>query len=1006
MKHLYLALFITPALLASPDVHAAQAPPFAESFDDASSLSAFTIINNNNDSKTWAWDSSTQAVKYSNTWKAADDYLVLPGLTLEEGKLYTFSFDAYRQSSFRTEKVAAYVGTGATVAELTTELLPPTEVMAQKIENQKETHALNFTPPASGVYYFAVKACSDASQLNLYVDNVAVTSAKVTEAPGAVRDFTVTPAPLGALKANISFRVPETTISGEPIDELDKVMIYRGDVLAATVDVTAGTDTPYTCTDDNAVYGETVYRAVAHNAGGDGLESRVTVFIGNDRPSAPASVTLRHGTADGDAVISWEAPATDIRGLSIDPATLTYTLKHTRPSQEWYEDLADGVSGNTYAYTECDPATEQAFYKYSVKAVNAAGEGDPVFSEMWIPLGRPDAVPYTESFAGGMLEHIFRTKIETGTGMWSMGDDDTQPGLQSADGDNGFIICNGGEAGDVGALYSGRIDLGTLPNPQLSFNYFNYGSDDTGFITVMVNSGEGFEPLGQPVFTGEGDEGAWNLTVFPMAEYAGKKIELAFKATMSDYKTVAIDNISIASQRAHDLSAVIEAPAKAVTGKGCPVTIAVTNEGAETSGDYTVTVYCNDEPVGSVESTGLASAAIERLTFTMPLTVFDTAGTVTIRALVNYDPDENLGNNTSNSVVTAIVNTNHPAPGALSGSRNDSGITLAWQAPDLTDGPRMQITDTFEDYGSFATWMAGDWTFVDMDKAAVDGPSDFDIPNVTAGQPASFFIMDTSGEDFTTYGFNAYSGDKVLAAVFNMRGIQNDDWAISPRLSGQPQAVTLRARSYSAKYPDSFEILYSTTDREPSSFTSVARYDEIPSAWKEYAAQLPAGAQYLAIRYISSDAFILMVDDVTFATPDCEPVNYEIEGYNIYRDRTLVDSVPAGENTYTDADAPEGTHLYHVTALYAGKGESDPSAPVTVGDSSIDTIGAATRHIVARGSQGHITVTGAEGLTVNVWAADGRLVAKTTGSEVTEIAAGNGIYVVDVHGHRIKVAVR
>lgn len=67
-------------------------------------------------------------------------------------------------------------------------------------------------------------------------------------------------------------------------------MIYRGDVLAATVDVTAGTDTPYTCTDDNAVYGETVYRAVAHNAGGDGLESRVTVFIGNDRPSVAGMV--------------------------------------------------------------------------------------------------------------------------------------------------------------------------------------------------------------------------------------------------------------------------------------------------------------------------------------------------------------------------------------------------------------------------------------------------------------------------------------------------------------------------------------------------------------------------------------------------------------------------------------------------------------------------------------------------------------------------------------------
>lgn len=1005
MKHFYLALFLTPALLAAADIQAAQAPPFAESFDDASSLSAFTVINNNNDSKTWTWDSSTQAVKYSNTWKAADDYLVLPGLTLEAGKLYTFSFDAYRQSSFRTEKVAAYVGTGATVAELTTELLAPTEVMAQKIENQKETHTLNFTPDASGVYYFAVKACSDASQLNLYVDNVAVTSAKVTEAPGAVRDFTVTPAPLGALRADISFRVPQTTISGEELDALDKVMIYRGDVLAATVDVTAGNDEPYTCTDDNAVYGESVYRAVAHNAGGDGLESRVTVFIGNDRPAAPAAVTLRHGAADGDAVISWEAPAADIRGLSIDPATLTYTLKHTRPSQEWYENLVDGVTGTTYAYTECDPATDQAFYKYSVKAVNAAGEGDPVFSDMWIPLGRPDAVPYTESFAGGMLEHIFRTKIETGTGMWSMGDDDTQPGLTSADGDNGFIICNGGAAGDVGALYSGRIDLGTMANPQMSFYYFNYGSDDTGFITVMVDSGEGFEPLGQPVLTGEGEEGDWNLAVFSLEEYAGKKIELAFKATMSSYKTVAIDNICISSRLAHDLSAIIDAPAKAVAGKECKVTIAVTNAGAETSGDYSVDIYRDGELAGSVEGTAIAPSAIARLTFMMPVSLFDPAGTVRLHAAVNYDADQNPGNNTSNSVVTAVVGVNHPAPVALSGRREATGeVSLSWQAPDQADGPKVQITDTFEDYGPFATWMAGDWTFVDMDKAAVDGPSDFDIPNVPAGQTASFFIMDTSGEDFTTYGFNAYSGDKVLAAVFNMRGIQNDDWAISPRLSGQAQAVTLRARSYSAKYPDSFEILYSATDREPSSFVSVARYDEIPSAWKEYAAQIPAGAQYMAIRYISSDAFILMVDDVTFATPDCEPVDYTIEGYNIYRDRELAGTVAAGETTFADTAA--GTHTYHVTALYASKGESDPSAPVTVGESSIGDVSAVTRHITATGGQGRITVCGAEGLTVRVWSADGRLVSQTVASDKTEIILGNGLYVVDAQGCRIKVAVK
>lgn len=1006
MKQVYISLFITSAMSVPSLTSRAETPPYSETFDDAASLSAFTVINNNNDSKTWVWDSSTQAVKYANSWKDADDYLVLPGLELEAGKLYTFSFDTYRQSSFRTEKIAAYVGTSATVAGLTTELMPPTEVDAQKIENQKETYSLNFTPEASGTYYFSVKACSDASQMNLYVDNVAVTAAKVTVAPGEVRDFTVTPAPLGALKANISFRVPLTNISGETLDEIDKVMVYRGEDLAATVEVTAGSDDVYTCTDENAVYGESVYRAMAHNSGGLGLESRITVFIGNDRPTAPTALTLKHGEGDADAIISWEAPALDVRGLSLDPTALTFKLKHTRPSQEWYEDLADGVTDNTYSTTEGKPTDEQAFYKYSVRAVNRAGEGDAAFSEMWIPLGKPDAVPYTESFSGGTLDHIFRTKIEKGTGMWAMGDDDTQEGLASADGDNGFIICNGAESGDVGALYSGRIDLAGLEHPQLSFCYFNYGSDDTGTITVLINSGQGFEPLGEPVRAGSGDEQHWNLVSFPLDAYKGTKIELAFKATMSDYKSAAIDKIIIADRLEHDLSTLIEAPAMAIMGRECAIEVSVTNEGALDSEAYTVSVCRDGEIVATLESNGIVSGAIERLTCQLPVSLFDDPGTVTFTAVANYSPDMNPDNNTSNSVVTAIVNANHPTPQALTAAKTDDGaITLTWTAPDLANGPKIAKTDNFESYESFATEKAGEWTFVDMDGAPVDGPSDFDIPNVEAGSPASFFIMDTSGEDFRTYGFNAFSGNKVLAAVFNMRGVKNDDWAISPRLSGQAQVVTLRARSYSSKYPDSFEILYSTGDSKPESFIRAALYENIPSAWKEYAAQLPEGTNYMAIRYVSADAFIIMIDDVAIALENGTPAVYTLEGYNVYRDRELIGTVPSKETTYTDSNVTAGSHQYNVTALYAGDGESDPSIAVTADPSSLNTV-VPEDDVWVTGGTGSITVVGAIGHQATVLRVDGSRVCSfaCTGNSTVSVPAG--IYIVTAAGQSFKVIAR
>ena len=66
--------------------------------------------------------------------------------------------------------------------------------------------------------------------------------------------------------------------------------------------------------------------------------------------------------------------------------------------------------------------------------------------------------------------------------------------MPSVDGDNGFIMCSGGADGDVGALYSGRINLAGVENPTLAFYYYNFDSRDAGTIRVMVSDGDGFEP--------------------------------------------------------------------------------------------------------------------------------------------------------------------------------------------------------------------------------------------------------------------------------------------------------------------------------------------------------------------------------------------------------------------------------------------------------------------------------------------------------------------------------
>lgn len=60
-------------------------------------------------------------------------------------------------------------------------------------------------------------------------------------------------------------------------------------------------------------------------------------------------------------------------------------------------------------------------------------------------------------------------------------------------------------------------------------------------------------------------------------------------------------------------------------------------------------------------------------------------------------------------------------------------------------------------------------------------------------------------------------------------------------------------------------------------------------------------------------------------------------GYRVYRDGKLVNRQPVGTTAYVDANAPQGTHLYRVTALFADE-ESEPSNEVSITNSvaSID----------------------------------------------------------------------
>ena len=113
-------------------------------------------------------------------------------------------------------------------------------------------------------------------------------------------------------------------------------------------------------------------------------------------------------------------------------------------------------------------------------------------------------------------------------------------------------------------------------------------------------------------------------------------------------------------------------------------------------------------------------------------------------------------------------------------------------------------------------------------------------------------------------------------------------------------------------------MLYSTTGLKPEDFTRVNSFKQEDSHWGEYAFDVPAGAQYFAIRNTTEGAPFdgLLIDDISYLA------GYGLlEGFNVYRDHELIESLPADATSFSEGQMPWGRHQYAVTAIFAG-GES------------------------------------------------------------------------------------
>lgn len=955
----------------------AVALPFVCPFDSQSDFDKFVVKDNDGDGSTWSYDASVGNVTSGGAWGTPDDWLLFPEFTLQGGREYSISLAAWSGWDYYEQHFNILLGQGDDISSYTDKIAE--DVMINLSSRNELTY--KFKPKTDGNYRIALNVFKSAPFYGVVIDDITVEALADPNAPAAVENLNVIPGEKGALTAVVSFVTPSNSVSGDAIASVDRIVLSRGGaILKEYTDLKPGAEIEFQDTDVPG--GKQTYTVTPYAGELQGVSQTADVWVGPDMPASPREFFVSDNL-DSSMTMTWTLPDKGANGGYVDPSQVSYKLyQYTKDAEYVFlSDIAAGKESVKFTIDNADISGQQIVL-FGLAAVSKQGESQTVMSNEYI-IGKPYSLPYIESFGGGEPENGIWIK-HYGDVEWSGTD------IASFDGDKGAIVFTvplalKGET-YTNSIESGKMDISRCENPGLIFRYLAYPGTDPKLNTlVRVNGGKEYIKLHTlDYITIGGTDNEWRGVYVPLSEYKDASyITISFEATATDPSTaVVVDAVEIRDVSANDLAISYETlPKSAVAGKGMTLYVKVKNEGYLDSGDFKINLYNGQEKVSTIDAAGLPSLAYKTYALSYLSSVAENA--VSLRAEVSLPDDAVVGNDVTDSYNMTLARPDYDKETDLKAelSEDNSEVKLIWTG--ITPEAKT-VTDDVEKYDPFTITDLDPWITEDVDQLPSTGLGGY-YPHKDEVFPFIVFNpieLDMPVEDEAA-DFKAHSGDQYFAAITGNG--QNDDWLISEKLSGEKQTVSLFARSYNVMYGcEKFEILYSDGTREIADFKApeVDHSFEVPAEWTEYKVEIPEGAQYFAIHYISPYVWMLMLDDISYS-----PAVPVVTGYNVYRDKKLVGTLEGNASEYTDLNVAEGAHSYNVTVIYDGQNESDLSNEATMIVSGVSSV-----------------VPDADTF-MEVYDIEGRLLFSGK-SRLDDLGLTPGIYIVQYDGKVLKTTIR
>jgi len=888
--------------------------PYSETFDTKASFDNFKSIDSNKDGSKWYWNDKLCLAEYLNSkFKPADDWLLTPEIALKKDQLYDLSFDCRSYGDYFPETLSIGIGNGEDVTGYSL-IMPETQIVNEDFERR----SIIFKVPADGVYRLGFHCTSDAYAMYVLIDNLSITEGPAFGAPAKVENLNVTADETGLLSAQISFHTPSKKADGSTqISTISNIKVYRNDTDLIKTFTNAAADADLSFTDTEPINGLNTYTVIPSIDGQDGPIASAEAYIGQDIPYDPYPATIVN---KGDKyTITWTAPPAYGQSSRRGPVIVD-ELKYNiyGPDNAL---LYENVEGYSMDIPDDNFITgPQNMQSFHVSAVSPAGEG-PKASTNTVLVGKSYSLPFRESFKNAGTPESF---------WWVGGYNVFQISSEkSYDNDGGCIRWKANRWDKTSWFNSGKINIKPAINPELSFAYYALPQKQFKLKVYIQPSGADDILLDEIDFsTLDGEEG-WRLKSFNLSDYKDNDFVLikfysenAEPYVAGEEIVVYVDRIYVIDTEGSNISASsISAPASIFTDQKAEISVNVENIGNKPA-DYTVNLYVDDILYDSKKSTSLEPQSKEDIKFdyTTDITANES---VSVYAEVVYEADLYPDDNVTETATIDILRHCYPVVDDLAATENQGAVQVTWSAPKQSTD---EIHESFEDYVHKDTSF-GQWTTIDNDGGDIYTNQIIDIGY--AAQPLAFTVFNSiaagvSDDELEYYA--AHDGETSLLAISSQpttikNGDRNDDWLISPEIScNEEHKVSFWAKSVKGDTYgyENFEVLYSKGyPNDLSSFVSLGQY-ETPQSWTEYTVNIPVGAKYFAIRYISEDKYYLMLDDFRFKIGQMK-----ILGYSMFRDGEKIADLPAGTTQYSDSGIDLDTRYFYTVTVKYENGESD-----------------------------------------------------------------------------------